>query len=104
MIVKAIFTSSYYSSLYTAFAASVCRGLNTALAAAECIRIIIGGIIVTIVVIFIHQSGSLSNSNLNFTLTIQSILLSPLMVEIICKIVNSFSFQPEGSLILFKLK
>ena len=71
MTVKAIFSSSHCSSLYTAFAIlTVCRGLDTVLAAAKCIRIIISGIIVTIVITFIHQLGSLSNNNLNFTLTI----------------------------------
>ena len=71
MIVKAIFSFSYCSSLYTAFAAlTVYRGLNTALAAAEYIKIVIGSLVVTIVVAFIYQSGSSSNSNLNFTLTI----------------------------------
>ena len=68
MIVKAIFSPSYCSSLYTAFAALIARrGLNTALTA---IRIIIGGVVIAIVVTFIHQSGSLSDSNLNFALTI----------------------------------
>ena len=67
----------------------VYKGLNTALAA---IRIVISGIIVAIVVTFIHQSGSLSDSNLNFALTIQGILLSPLIVEIIHKFINLFSF------------
>ena len=70
----------------------MCKGLDTALTATKYIRIIIGTIVVIIVVIFIHQSGSLSHSNLNFTLTIQSILLSPLMVEIIYKIISLFSF------------
>ena len=46
------------------------RGLNTALAAAKYIRIIINSIVVAVVVAFIHQLGSLSNSNLNFALTI----------------------------------
>ena len=71
MIVKAIFSFGHCSSLYTAFAAlTVCRGLDTALAATECIRIIISGIVVAVVVTFIHQLGSLSDSNLNFALTI----------------------------------
>ena len=70
MIVKAIFSSSYCSSLYTAFAISACGGLDTALVATEYIRIVISGVIITIVVTFIHQSGSLSDSDLNFTLTI----------------------------------
>ena len=48
--------------------------INTALAA---IGIVISGIVIAVVVTFIHQSGSLSNSDLNFALTIQSILLSP---------------------------
>ena len=57
--------------MYTLFAAlTVYRGLNTVLAAVKCIRIIISGIIVTIVVTFIYQLGSLSDSNLNFALTI----------------------------------
>ena len=51
-------------------ALTIYRGLDTALVAAECIRIIINGIIVTIVITFIHQLGSLSNSDLNFALTI----------------------------------
>ena len=74
------------------FAVLVYRGLNTALAVTECIRIVIGGIIVAIVVTFIYQLGSLSNSNLNFVLIIQSILLFLLMVEIIYKIISSFGF------------
>ena len=68
--VKAIFSSSYCSSSYTAFAASVCRGLDTTLAANKCIEIVIGGIVIAVVVTFIHQSGSSSDSNLNFALTI----------------------------------
>ena len=67
MTVKVTFSFSYYYSLYTVFAVSVCGGLNTALAA---IRIIIGGIIITVVITFIHQLESLSDSNLNFALTI----------------------------------
>ena len=71
MTAKVIFSFSHCSSLYTAFAAlTVCKGLDTALAAAKFIGIIISGIIVAIVVAFIHQLGSLSDSNLNFTLTI----------------------------------
>ena len=54
MIVKVIFSSSYCSSLYTAFAVSVYKGLDTALVANKCIRIVIGGIVITIVIIFIH--------------------------------------------------
>ena len=73
-MVKVIFSSSYYSSLYTAFTILVCGGLDTALAA---IRIVISSVIIAVIITFIHQSGSLSNSNLNFILTIQSILLSP---------------------------
>ena len=34
------------------------------------IRIVISGIVITIVVTFIHQLGSLSDNNLNFALTI----------------------------------
>ena len=48
----------------------VCGELDTVLAAAECIRIVIGGVVVAVIVAFIHQSGSLSNSDLNFALTI----------------------------------
>ena len=70
MIVKVIFSFSYYSSLYTAFAVLACRGLDTILVATKYIRIVIGGVIIAIVVTFIHQSGSLSDGNLNFTLTI----------------------------------
>ena len=71
MIAKAIFSFGRCSSLYTVFAALIAyKGLDTALAATKYIGIVIGAIIVTIVVTFIHQSGSLSNSNLNFTLTI----------------------------------
>ena len=70
MTVKAIFSFSYYSSLYTAFAVSVCGELDTVLAATKCIRIVIGGVVVAIVVAFIYQSGSLSDSNLNFVLII----------------------------------
>ena len=71
MIVKVIFNSSHCSSLYTAFAAlTVYRGLDTVLIATKCIRIVISGVIVAIVVTFIYQLGSLSDSNLNFTLTI----------------------------------
>ena len=62
-----IFSFNYCSSLYTAFAVLVYRGLDTVLAA---IRIVIGGVIIAIVVTFIHQLGSLSDSNLNFALTI----------------------------------
>ena len=46
------------------------RGLDTALAATECIGIVIGGIVVAVVVAFIYQLGSSSDSNLNFALTI----------------------------------
>ena len=75
MTVKVIFSPSCCSFLYTAFAVlTVYRELDTALAA---IRIVIGGVVVAVVITFIYQSGSSSNSNLNFTLTIQSILLSP---------------------------
>ena len=71
MIVKVIFSFSRCSFLYIAFTALiVCKGLDTVLAAIKCIRIIISGIVVAIVVTFIYQLGSLSNSNLNFTLTI----------------------------------
>ena len=71
MTVKAIFSSSCCSSLYTAFAAlAVYRGLDTALAATKCIKIIISSVVVTVVVTFIHQLGSLSDSNLNFASTI----------------------------------
>jgi hypothetical protein len=71
MTAKAIFSSGCCSSLYTAFAAlTVYRGLDTVLAATKCIKIVISGIVVAVVVAFIHQSGSLSNSNLNFALTI----------------------------------
>ena len=48
----------------------VYRGLDTALAATEYIGIVIGSVVVIIVVVFIHQSGSLSDSDLNFILTI----------------------------------
>ena len=68
MTVKAIFSPNYYSSLYTAFAAlTAYKGLNTALVA---IRIVISGVVIAIVVTFIHQSGSSIDSNLNFALTI----------------------------------
>ena len=71
MTVKVIFSSSYCSSLYIVFAAlTVYKGLDTILVATKCIKIVIGGVIVVIVVTFIYQLGSLSNSNLNFTLTI----------------------------------
>ena len=71
MIVKAIFSFGHCSSLYTAFAALIVyRGLDTALIAIKYIKIIISAIIVTIVVVFIYQLGSSSDSNLNFTLTI----------------------------------
>ena len=71
MTAKVIFSFGRCSSSYTAFAALIVRGgLDTALAAVECIRIVISGIVVTIVVTFIHQLGSLSDSNLNFVLTI----------------------------------
>ena len=46
------------------------KKLDTALTATKCIKIVISGVVVAIVVTFIHQSGSLSDSNLNFTLTI----------------------------------
>ena len=45
----------------------VYKGFDTVLAA---IRIVIGGVVVAVVIIFIYQSGSLSDSDLNFTLTI----------------------------------
>ena len=68
VIVKAIFNPSYCSSLYIAFAVLIARGgLDTALVA---IRIIISGVVVAVVVTFIHQLGSLSDSDLNFALTI----------------------------------
>ena len=71
MTVKVIFNLSCCSSLYIVFAAlTVYRELDTVLVAAECIRIIINGVVVTVVVVFIYQLGSLSNSNLNFALTI----------------------------------
>ena len=54
VIVKAIFNPSYCSSLYTAFAVSVYGGLDTALIATKCIRIVIGGVVITIVITFIH--------------------------------------------------
>ena len=93
MTVKVIFSSGCCSFLYTAFAALIAyRGLNTILAAAKYIKIIISGIIVAVIIAFIHQLGSLSNNNLNFTLIIQSILLSLLMVEIIYKIIKLFNF------------
>ena len=105
MIVKTIFSFSCYSSLYTAFTILIAyRGLDTVLVTTKYIKIIISGIIVVIVVTFIHQSESSSDSNLNFTLTIQSILLFLLIVEIIYKFVNLFGFQLGGSLILFRLK
>jgi hypothetical protein len=41
--------------LYTAFAAlTVYKGLDTVLAAAECIKIVIGGVVVAIVITFIY--------------------------------------------------
>ena len=67
MTVKAIFSSNYCSSLYIAFAVLVYGGLDTALAA---IGIVISGIVIAVVVTFIHQSGSSSDNNLNFALTI----------------------------------
>ena len=71
MTVKVIFSSSYCSSLYIVFAVlTVCKELDTVLIAAKCIKIVIGGVVVIIVVTFIHQLGSLSNSNLNFALII----------------------------------
>ena len=70
IIVKAIFNPSYCSSLYTAFAVLVCGGLDTALIVTKCIKIVISGIIIIIVITFIHQLGSSSDSNLNFVLTI----------------------------------
>ena len=67
MIAKVIFSSGHCSSLYIAFAVlTVCRGLDTALVAAKCIGIVINSIIIA----FIHQSESLSDSDLNFALTI----------------------------------
>ena len=48
----------------------MCRGLDTALTATEYIRIVISGIVIAVVVTFIYQLGSLSDSNLNFTLII----------------------------------
>ena len=70
MIVKVIFSFSYYSSLYIVFAILVYRGLNTILAVNKCIKIIISGVVVTIIITFIYQLGSSSNNNLNFILTI----------------------------------
>ena len=68
MIVKATFIPSYCSSLYIAFAALIARkGLDTALVI---IKIVISGVVIAVVVTFIHQSGSLSDSDLNFALTI----------------------------------
>ena len=68
MTVKVIFIPSYCSSLYTAFAVlTAYKGLNIILAA---IKIIISGVVVAVVVIFIYQLGSLSDSDLNFILTI----------------------------------
>ena len=59
------------SSLYIVFAAlTVRRGLDTTLTATKYIKIVISGVVVTVIVTFIHQLGSLSNNNLNFTLTI----------------------------------
>ena len=80
------------------------KELNTALTATKYIGIVISSIVIAVVITFIYQLGSLSDSNLNFALTIQSILLSPLMVEIIYKIISLFSFQLGGKLILFRLK
>ena len=71
MTVKVIFSSGHCSSLYIVFAALIVyRGLDTALTAAECIGIIISGIVVAVIVTFIYQLGSSSNSNLNFALII----------------------------------
>ena len=71
MTVKVIFNLSCCSSLYIVFAALIVyRGLDTALAVTEYIRIVINSVIVAVVVTFIHQSGSLSDNNLNFALTI----------------------------------
>ena len=71
MTVKAIFSFSCCSSLYIVFAVlTVYRGLDTVLAATKYIKIVISSVIVAIVVTFIHQLGSLSDSNLNFALTI----------------------------------
>ena len=71
MTVKVIFSSGHCSSSYIAFAAlTVHKGLDTALAAAKYIGIVIGGVVVTVIVTFIHQLESLSNSDLNFALTI----------------------------------
>ena len=70
MIVKVVFSSNYCSSLYTVFAVLACRGLDTVLITTKYIKIVISGVVVTVVITFIHQLGSLSNSNLNFTLTI----------------------------------
>ena len=55
MIVKVIFSSSHCSSLYTAFAILIVyKKLDTALAATKYIKIVIGGIVVAIIVTFIH--------------------------------------------------
>ena len=52
------------------FAVLIYGGLDTALVAIKCIRIVIGGIVVAIVITFIYQLGSSSDSNLNFILII----------------------------------
>ena len=55
MIAKAIFSLNYYSSLYTAFAALIVyKRLDTALATTKYIKFVISGIIVTIIITFIH--------------------------------------------------
>ena len=51
-------------------ALTVYRGLDTALTATKCIKIVISGVVVAVIVTFIYQLGSSSNSDLNFTLTI----------------------------------
>ena len=69
--VKVISSFGCCSFLYIVFAVLiVCRGLDIALAAVKYIRIVIGGVVVAIVIALIYQLGSLSNSNLNFALTI----------------------------------
>ena len=68
MTAKVIFSFSHCSSLYTAFAAlTVYRELDTVLIT---IRIIISGVIIAVIITFIHQLRSSSDSNLNFALTI----------------------------------
>ena len=70
MTVKVIFSFSCCSSLYIAFAILVYGELDTVLAAAKCIKIVIGGVVVAIVVTFIYQLKGLNDSDLNFVLTI----------------------------------